>query len=58
MLAINGGVKLWYIEGITNMRYGKYRLFSEVQALDMDYDNASTLSGGFVDGIQGRKTIV
>ena len=36
MLAINGGVKLWYIEGITNMRYGKYRLFSEVQALDMD----------------------
>ena len=36
MFAINGGVKLWYIEGITNMRYGKYRLFSEVQALDMD----------------------
>lgn len=36
MLAINGGVKLWYIEGITNMRFGKYRLFSEVQALDMD----------------------
>lgn len=32
MLAINGGVKLWYIEGITNMRFGKYRLFSEVQA--------------------------
>lgn len=27
---------LWYIEGITNMRFGKYRLFSEVQALDMD----------------------
>ena len=24
------------------MRYGKYRLFSEVQAFDMDYDNAST----------------
>lgn len=36
MLAINGGVKLWYMEGITNMRFGKYRLFSEVQALDMD----------------------
>lgn len=36
MLAINGGVRLWYIEGITNMRFGKYRLFSEVQALDMD----------------------
>ena len=27
---------MWYMEGITNMRYGKYRLFSEVQALDMD----------------------
>ena len=36
MLAINGGVRLWYIEGITNMRYGKYRLFSEAQALDLD----------------------
>ena len=36
MLAINGGVRLWYIEGITNMRFGKYRRFSEVQALDMD----------------------
>lgn len=36
MLAINGGTKLWYIEGITNMRYGKYRLFTEVQALDLD----------------------
>lgn len=36
MLAINGGVKLWYMEGITNMRFGKYRLFSEVQTLDMD----------------------
>ena len=58
MLAINGGVKLWYIEGITNMRYGKYRLFAEVQALDMDYDNASTLSGGFEDRVQGRKTII
>ena len=115
MLAINGGVKLWYIEGITNMRYGKYRLFSEVQALNMDpyncdayifmskdrrmlkiirykshkrllydityekgyrfmkpvmknhevvyeldfkNDNASTLSGGFGDRVQGWKTIV
>ena len=36
MLAINGGIKLWYIEGITDMRNGKYRLFSEVQALDYD----------------------
>ena len=32
MLALNGGIKIWYISGITNMRYGKYRLFSEVEA--------------------------
>ena len=36
MLAINGSIKLWYIEGITNMRYGKDRLFSEVQSLDYE----------------------
>lgn len=36
MLGLNGGIRLWYIEGINNMRYGKYRLFCEVEALDMD----------------------
>jgi len=33
MLALNGGIRIWYIEGITNMHYGKYRLFAEVEAL-------------------------
>ena len=32
MLGLNGGVRLWYIEGINNMRYGKYRLFCELEA--------------------------
>jgi hypothetical protein len=36
MLGLNGSIRLWYIEGINNMRYGKYRLFCEVEALDMD----------------------
>ena len=33
MLAITGGIKLWYVSSVTNMRYGKYRLFSEVELL-------------------------
>ena len=32
MLGIKEGVRIWYVSGITNMRYGKYRLFSEVEA--------------------------
>ena len=36
MLGLNGGIRLWYIEGINNMRYGKYRLFCEEESLDMD----------------------
>jgi len=35
MLGLNGGIRLWYIEGINNMRYGKYHLFCEVEALEM-----------------------
>ena len=33
MLALTGGVTLWYVSSVTNMRYGKYRLFSEVELL-------------------------
>lgn len=33
MLAITGGVTLWYVSSVTNMRYGKYRLFAEVELL-------------------------
>ena len=32
MLGLNGGIRIWYVSGITNMRYGKYRLFTEVEA--------------------------
>ena len=32
MLGIQQGIRIWYVSGITNMRYGKYRLFSEVEA--------------------------
>lgn len=33
MLAVTGGISLWYVRGVTNMRYGKYRLFAEVELL-------------------------
>ena len=33
MLAVTGGVTLWYVSSVTNMRYGKYRLFAEVESL-------------------------
>ena len=36
MLAITGATRLWYVSNVTNMRFGKYRLFSEVQAKGMD----------------------
>ena len=39
MLAITGATRLWYVSNVTNMRFGKYRLFSEVQAQGMDAYN-------------------
>lgn len=33
MLGIKGTTRLWYVSSVTNMRFGKYRLFSEVEAL-------------------------
>ena len=36
MQGLNGGIRLWYIEGVNNMRYGKYRQFCEVESLEMD----------------------
>lgn len=33
MLAITGGVTLWYVSSVANMRYGKYRLFADVELL-------------------------
>lgn len=33
MLAITGGINLWYVSGVTDMHYGKYRLFAEVELL-------------------------
>ena len=62
MLGLNGGIRLWYIEGINNMRYGKYRLFCEVESLDMDpyngdgyifmskLDNPSSCGTGYPSG--------
>ncbi len=40
MLAITGATRLWYVSSVTNMRFGKYRLFSEVQAQGMDAYNS------------------
>lgn len=39
MLAITGATRLLYVSNVTNMRFGKYRLFSEVQAQGMDAYN-------------------
>ena len=39
MLAITGATRLWYVSNVTNMRFGKYRLFSEVQTQGMDAYN-------------------
>lgn len=39
MLAITGATRLLYVSNVTNMRFGKYRLFSEVQAQVMDAYN-------------------
>lgn len=32
MLGVTGASRLWYVKGITDMRFGKYRLFEEVKA--------------------------
>lgn len=32
MLGLSEGIRIWYVSGITNMCYGKYRLFAEVEA--------------------------
>lgn len=39
MLAINGGIALWYGRAVTNMRYGKYRLLAEVEMLGRNLYN-------------------
>ena len=39
MLAITGATRLWYVSNVTNMRFGKYRLFSEVQSQGMNAYN-------------------
>ncbi len=31
MLAVNGGVRLWHMTGVTDMRYGKFRLLRHVE---------------------------
>lgn len=33
MLALNCDIALWFVRGVTNMHYGKYRLFAEVEFL-------------------------
>ncbi len=31
MLALNGGIRIWHIDCVTDMRLGKYRLFEIVK---------------------------
>ena len=53
MLALNGGITLWYVKGVTNMRYGKYRLFAEVELLGLNPYNGD----GYVFMSQNRQTL-
>lgn len=48
MLAITGGINLWYVSNVTNMRYGKYRLFAEEPLSDMERE-------AFLETIQDLK---
>lgn len=51
MLAITGGINLWYVSNVTNMRYGKYRLFAEEPLSDMERE-------AFLETIQDLKESV
>ncbi len=31
MLALNGGIRIWYISDVVDMRYGKYRLLRVIE---------------------------
>lgn len=53
MLAITGGVTLWYVSGVTNMRYGKDRLFAEVELLGRNPYNGD----GYVFLSKDRQTL-
>ena len=39
MLAIFCATRLWYVSNVTNMRFGKYRIFSEMQVQGMNVYN-------------------
>lgn len=53
MLGIKGTVRLWYVSGITDMRFGKYRLFSEVEALGRNPYNGD----GYLFLSKDRRTV-
>ena len=31
MLALNGGIRIWHISDVVDMRYGKYRLLKVIE---------------------------
>ena len=53
MLGIKGTTRLWYVSSITNMRFGKYRLFSEVEALGRNPYNGD----GYLFMSKDRRTV-
>lgn len=53
MLGIKGTIRLWYVSGITDMRFGKYRLFSEVEALGRNPYNGD----GYLFLSKDRRTV-
>lgn len=53
MLGLKGTVTLWYVSSVTNMRYGKYRLYSEVEARGLNPYNGD----GYLFMSKNRRTI-
>ena len=59
MLALNGGIRIWHISDVVDMRYGKYRLLKVIEEKHLNpfngdayvflSRNRKTVSGQFLD---------
>ena len=45
MLALNGGIRIWHISDVVDMRYGKYRLLKVIEEKHLN----PFVSGQFLD---------
>ena len=44
MLALNGGVRIWHISDVVDMRYGKYRLLKVIEEKHLNPFNGDGIS--------------